>query len=71
MIPFQFTPIVYFDPNVHEIDRCAKSYLEKASADVRNMIPVEVRADGNCLYHSIICLNGATAVTTIELRGIN
>ncbi|CAF3731061.1 unnamed protein product [Rotaria socialis] len=32
------------------------------------MITIEVAADGNCLYNSIICLSGNTASTPSELR---
>ncbi|CAF3466584.1 unnamed protein product, partial [Rotaria socialis] len=32
------------------------------------MIPIEVAADDNCLYNSIICLSGNTASTPSELR---
>ncbi|CAF4230040.1 unnamed protein product [Rotaria magnacalcarata] len=40
----------------------------RASSDVQNMIAIEVAADGNCLYNSIICLNGNKASAPSELR---
>ncbi|CAF2144359.1 unnamed protein product [Rotaria magnacalcarata] len=68
LTPIQFTPITHFDPKVHRVDQKAKLYLQQASLDVQNMIPIEVAADGNCLYNSIICLSGNTASTPSELR---
>ncbi|CAF3600903.1 unnamed protein product [Rotaria socialis] len=64
----QFTPITHFDPKVHRVDQKAKLYLQQASLDVQNMITIEVAADGNCLYNSIICLSGNTVSTPSELR---
>ncbi|CAF3269398.1 unnamed protein product [Rotaria socialis] len=68
LTPIQFTPITHFDPKVHRVDQKAKLYLQQASLDVQNMITIEVAADGNCLYNSIICLSGNTASTPSELR---
>jgi hypothetical protein len=70
LAPVQFDPITYFDPAAHKIDFSAKMYLLKADSDVRDMIPVDVLADGNCLYNSIECLAGTTSMTPSELRGI-
>ena len=69
MIPIQFTPVAYFDSEIHKVDEEAKLYLQQTSLDVQNMIPIEVAADGNCLYNSIMCLSGRTALTPSELRG--
>ncbi|CAF5205313.1 unnamed protein product, partial [Rotaria magnacalcarata] len=66
--PIQFTPITHFDPKVHRVDQKAKLYLQQASLDVQSMITIEVAADGNCLYNSIICLSGNTLSTPSELR---
>jgi hypothetical protein len=70
MIPLQFHPIQYFDETKHVIDAAAKEYLEKATGDIQHLVPVDVLADGNCLYHSIILLINNPSVTTNELRGI-
>ncbi|CAF2150654.1 unnamed protein product [Rotaria magnacalcarata] len=69
LTPIQFTPVAHFDSKVHKVDQEAKLYLQQTSLDVQNMIPIEVAADGNCLYNSIMCLSGSTALTPSELRG--
>ncbi len=71
LTPLQFTPITYFNPTVHKIDQHAKVYLANGSVDIQGMVPIEVPADGNCLYHSIICLNGRTNLIVGELRGMH
>ena len=48
----------------------AKEYLQKATADVHHLVPVDVMADGNCLYHSIVLLMNDSSITANELRGI-
>jgi hypothetical protein len=48
----------------------AKKYLGKATADVHHLVPVEVIADGNCFYHSIVLLMNNSMVTASELGGI-
>ncbi|CAF4629847.1 unnamed protein product, partial [Rotaria socialis] len=68
LTPIQFTPITHFDAKVHRVDQKAKLYLQQASLDVQSMITIEVAADGNCLYNSIIYLSGITASTPSELR---
>ncbi|CAF4622447.1 unnamed protein product [Rotaria socialis] len=68
LTPIQFTPVTHFDLKIHRVDQEAKLYLQQAPLDVQNMIPIEVAADGNCLYNSIICLSGNTASTPSELR---
>ncbi|CAF2182230.1 unnamed protein product, partial [Rotaria magnacalcarata] len=68
LTPIQFTPVAHFDSKVHKVDQEAKLYLQQTSLDVQNMIPIEVAADGNCLYNSIMCLSGSTALTPSELR---
>jgi hypothetical protein len=52
------------------VDVAAKQYLEKATGNINHLVPVDVIADGNCLYHSIILLMNNSSVTTNELRGI-
>jgi hypothetical protein len=71
LTPVRFDPITNFDAVTHKIDLQAKVYLVKADSDVQNMIPVEILADGNCLYNSIVCLAGITDITPSELRGMN
>ncbi len=71
LTPVEFNPITLFDPTVHKIDQHAKVYLENGCVDIQGMVPIDVIADGNCLYHSIICLNGTTNLTVNELRGIH
>ncbi|CAF3819577.1 unnamed protein product [Rotaria sordida] len=68
MIPLQFHPTQVFDETKHVIDVEAKKYLEKATGDIHHLVPVDVIADGNCLYHSIILLMNNPSVTTSELR---
>jgi hypothetical protein len=70
MTPFQFNPIQLFDETKHVVDVIAKEYLDKAIGDIHNLVPVDVKADGNCLYHSIVLLMNNPSVTTSELRGI-
>jgi hypothetical protein len=71
LTPIRFTPITHFDPAVHKIDQQAKIYLQKASLDVQDMVPVEVTADGNCLYNAVICLGGTAVLTPSELKGMH
>jgi len=66
----QFRPTQVFDETKHVVDMVAKKYLEKATGDLHHLVPIEVTADGNCLYHSIVLLMNNPAVTTSELRGI-
>jgi hypothetical protein len=70
MIPLQFHPIQVFDETKHVVDVVANEYLEKATGDIQHLVPVDILADGNCLYHSIILLINNSSVTTNELRGI-
>ena len=71
MVPFQFHPVQVFDKTKHVVDLAAKRYLEKAEEnDFHHFLPVNVPADGNCLYHSIILLINNSSVTTDELRGM-
>ena len=70
MTPIQFHPNQVFDESKHIVDAIAKKYLEKATDDVQNLVPVEVIADGNCLYYSILVLMNNSAVTPDELRGM-
>jgi hypothetical protein len=66
----EFYPSQLFDEKKHQLDAAALEYLGKAANDVRHLVPVEVAADGNCLYHSIVLLMDSTVVTSSELRGI-
>ena len=59
-----------FDETKHVVDVIAKEYLEKATGDVHHLIPVEVIADGNCLYHSVVLLMNNPTVTASDLRGM-
>jgi hypothetical protein len=70
MMPLEFQPHAIFDDRIHVVDAVAKEYLQKASVDVRHLIPADVTADGNCLYHSILLLMNNSILTTSELRGI-
>ena len=69
MVPFPFHPVQVFDETKHVVDQVAKRYLERAADDVHHLLPVDVPADGNCLYHSICVLMNNSSVTTDELRG--
>ncbi|CAF4649300.1 unnamed protein product [Rotaria socialis] len=68
MIPIQFNPDQVFDERKYLVDAVAKTYLRKATDDVQHLIPVEVVADGNCLYNSILLLMNNSMITTSELR---
>ncbi|CAF4217031.1 unnamed protein product, partial [Adineta steineri] len=68
MSPLEFRPYGVFDDRIHVVDLIAKEYLEKASADVQHLIPVDVDADGNGLYHSVILLMNDSTLTASELR---
>ncbi|CAF4344561.1 unnamed protein product, partial [Adineta steineri] len=69
MSPLEFRPYGVFDDRIHGVDLIAKEYLEKASTDVQHLIPVDVGADGNGLYHSVILLMNDPTLTASELRG--
>ncbi|CAF4981269.1 unnamed protein product [Rotaria sp. Silwood1] len=68
LMPLQFRPTQVFDETKHVVDTVAKKYLEKATHVIHHLVPIEVIADGNCLYHSIVLLMNNPAVTTSELR---
>ena len=70
MIPLQFQPTQVFDETKHVVDVAAKEYLQKATGNIHHLVPVDVLADGNCLYHSIVLLMNNPSVTASELRGI-
>ena len=70
IMPLQFEPILIFDERKHLVDVVANAYLEKAAHDMHHLIPVEVDADGNCLYNSIVLLMDNIGITTSELCGI-
>ena len=46
-------------------------YVQKATDDVRHLIPVNVSSDGNCLYQSMVLLIDNPLITVIELRGMS
>ena len=66
----EFYPNQLFDKEKHQSDAVAMEYVRKAGNDVRHLVPADVAADGNCLYHSIVLLMDSTAVTASELRGM-
>ncbi|CAF1475686.1 unnamed protein product [Adineta steineri] len=68
MTPLEYRAYTVFDERIHVMDIVAKQYLESASADVHHLIPVDVPADGNCLYHSVLISMNNSTVTTSELR---
>jgi hypothetical protein len=70
MTPISLHPILVFDETKHEMDVIAKEYLQKATDDVRHLIPINVGNDGNCLYHSMVVLINDPSITASELRGI-
>jgi hypothetical protein len=69
MVPLQFHPVQVFDVTNHVVDVAAEEYLQKATSDMHHLIPIEVVADGNCLYHSMVFLMNNPVVTESELRG--
>ena len=71
MTPISFHPIHVFDETKHEVDIVAKEYLQKATDDMRHLVPANVDSDGNCLYHSIALLISNPSITASELRGMH
>ena len=71
MAPLALTPLIEFDEKKHRIDRVAQQYLAKASKSVQHLVPIETLADGNCLFHSIVCLLLNSCVSAVELRGLS
>lgn len=69
MIPINFTPMIHFNPEIHKIDQIAQLYLQQTSPGTANLVPIHAKANGNCLYNSIECINGGTVLTSSELRG--
>ncbi|CAF3586456.1 unnamed protein product [Rotaria sp. Silwood1] len=67
-MPLQFHPTQVFDETKHIVDVVAKKYFEKTTGDVHHRVSVEVIADGNCLYHSIVLLMNGPTVAASELR---
>ena len=70
MAPYEFRPNQIFDERKHIVDVVAKQYLEQATSDIHHLVPVEVTANGNCLYNSVLLLMNNPSVTTSELRGM-
>lgn len=70
MTPIPFHPIRVFDETKHEVDVVAMEYVQKATDDVRHLIPANVSDDGNCLYHSMVLLMNNPLITASELRGM-
>lgn len=58
-----------FDGTKHTTDIVAEQYLKQASTHVQHLVPVEVVADGNCLFNSIVSLIPDSNVSAVELRG--
>lgn len=71
MTPIPFHPICVFDETKHEVDVVAIEYVQKATDDVRHLIPVNVSNDGNCLYHSMVLLINNPLIMANELRGMS
>ena len=71
MTPIPFHPIRAFDETKHEVDVVAMEYLQKATDDIRHLVPVNVDNDGNCLYHSMVLLINNPSITASELRGMH
>ncbi|CAF1299046.1 unnamed protein product [Adineta ricciae] len=67
-LPLEFYPNNMFDDKIDVVDSVARQYLEKASMDVRHLLPADVPGDGNCLYHSVLLLMNNSVMTTSELR---
>ena len=65
-----FNPKQTFDETEHQLDAAALEYLGKTANGVRHLVPADVPADGNCVYHSIVLLMDTTVVTASELRGM-
>lgn len=68
MAPIEFHPIQTFDENKHIVDTVAMDYVRQATDDVHHLLPANVSADGNCLYHSVLLLMNDPTVTVAELR---
>jgi hypothetical protein len=71
MTPLQIIPAIEFDDTKHTIDVVAQKYLKQASKTVQHLIPVKTLDDGNCLFHSIVCLMLDTNISAVELRGLS
>jgi hypothetical protein len=71
MAPLTLTPLIEFDGTKHKIDHIAQQYLAKASKGVQHLVPIETLGDGNCLFHSIVCLLPNSCVSAVELRGLS
>ena len=70
LAPLALTPLIEFDEKKHRIDHVVQQYLAKASKSVQHLIPVETLSDGNCLFHSIVCLLPNSCVSAVELGGL-
>ncbi|CAF4111003.1 unnamed protein product, partial [Adineta steineri] len=68
MVSYEFRPNQVFDPKKHILGVIAMQYLEQATGDVHHLVPADVIADGNYLYHSIVLLMNNPVVTWGELR---
>ncbi|CAF0825685.1 unnamed protein product [Didymodactylos carnosus] len=76
--PFNFKPIQYFDPQVHQLDIIFQQYValcedtegdtEYFSNNEQQLIALDVKGDGNCLYHCITLLGEMANHYTVELR---
>lgn len=68
-IPIEFDPNNMFYSEKHIVDDIAKQYLERATANVRHLIPVKIDND-DCLYSSIGLLMNNPTITSKEIRGM-
>ncbi|CAF1297817.1 unnamed protein product, partial [Didymodactylos carnosus] len=76
--PFNFKPIQYFDPQVHKLDIISQQYVALCedtegetkyfSNNEQQLIALDVKGDGNCLYHCITLLGEMADHYTVELR---
>ncbi|UJR24370.1 hypothetical protein I4U23_005747 [Adineta vaga] len=66
----RFHPYLTFDHRIHVVDFVTRQYLEKTLVDARHLVPVDVDADGNCLYYSVLVLMNNSMLTAAEITGV-
>ena len=69
MVPLRIIPSIEFDDTKHIIDVVAQKYLKQASKSVQHLVPVQILADGNCLFSSIASIMPDSHISAVELRG--
>jgi O-acetyl-ADP-ribose deacetylase (regulator of RNase III) len=76
--PLTYTPSQTFDQSIHKRDSVAEHYLQShCNKRFRNLMPMAILGDGNCLYNTFVKLSGvgvtteASSLTPIELRARN